>query len=72
MRLVELEEIFENQPGLVDNHDEKFEIKDLKEFWKQFVDGVIIERVKDDDRELLAIQQIWLEYAGGVKKQQER
>lgn len=72
MRLVELEEIFENQPGLVDIHDEKFEIKDLKEFWKQFVEGVIIERVKDDDRELLAIQQIWLEYAGGVKKQQER
>jgi len=55
MRLVELEEIFENQPGLVDIHDEKFEIKDLKEFWKQFVEGVIIERVKDDDRELLAI-----------------
>lgn len=55
MRIVELEEIFENQPGLVDNHDEKFEIQDLKEFWKQFVDEVIVERVKDDDRELLAI-----------------
>jgi len=60
MRVVELEEIFENRPGLVDKNDEKFEIKDLKEFWKNFVDGVIIERVKDDDRDLQAIQQIWL------------
>jgi hypothetical protein len=60
MRIVELEEIFENQPGLVDNHENKFEIEDLREFWKLFVDDVIVERVKDDDRELLAIQQIWL------------
>ena len=68
MRLVELEEIFENQPGLVDNYENKFEIQDLREFWKQFVEDVIVERVKDDDRELLAIQQIWLQYAGVQKK----
>lgn len=71
MRLVELEEIFENQPGLVDNYENKFEIQDLREFWKQFVEDVIVERVKDDDRELLAIQQIWLQYAGVQKKQEK-
>ena len=42
MRLVELEEIFENQPGLVDNYENKFEIQDLREFWKQFVEDVIV------------------------------
>jgi hypothetical protein len=31
----------------------------LSEFWEEHVDGVYVDKVKDDDRELLQIKKVW-------------
>lgn len=59
-RILELEEIYENQPNLlIDKQEVDLDIQQMKIFWDKIVQDVVVERVKDNDQELHEIQKIW-------------
>lgn len=59
-RILELEEIYENQPNLlIDKQEVELDIQQMKIFWDKIVQDVVVERVKDNDQELHEIQKIW-------------
>ena len=52
-RILELEEIYENQPNLlIDKQEVDLDIQQMKIFWDKIVQDVVVERVKDNDQEL--------------------
>lgn len=52
-RILELEEIYENQPNLlIDKQEVELDIQQMKIFWDKIVQDVVVERVKDNDQEL--------------------
>lgn len=52
-RILELEEIYENQPNLLIGKQEvELDIQQMKIFWDKIVQDVVVERVKDNDQEL--------------------
>jgi hypothetical protein len=64
LRLIELEEIKENnmlpEPDLVSHQILEFKIETAEQFWIKQIKDVIVERVVDDDAELIELQKAWL------------
>lgn len=67
LRIIELEEIKEQNmlPELdeLTGNDElvmNFKLETVEQFWMNHVKDLIVERVRDDDRELIELQKAWL------------
>ena len=62
LRIVELEEIQESDMMKLEvKVPELYPIQKLDEYWHDYVCDRVVDRVKDDDRELNELQKVWIQ-----------
>jgi len=44
----------------------------LSEYWDEHVEGVFVDKIKDDDRELLQIKKVWQMMAPSVEEPENK
>ena len=50
-----------------DGRDPFFNIGQLEEYWQDYIEAKVVDRGTDDDRELLQLQQVWIELTAKEK-----